>query len=272
MAEKLKKKDYEAQMDALQLELNCLHGWLAATGERVLVILEGRDTAGKTGVINAITHRLNPRRVRVVALSKPSEREARQWYFQRYVQHLPAAGELVLFDRSWYNRAGVEKVMGYCSDAEYRKFLQDCPVFEQLLSSDGIRILKYWLTVDQAEQERRFAERVEDPLKRWKLSPVDLAAREKYAEYGQARDVMLKHTDTAAAPWWLIDANDQKRMRLDLVTHLLAQVPYSQVPVDPPPFPPLQGEPGKDQPAVPVRWVPASDLPDPRIAAAAGDV
>jgi polyphosphate kinase 2 len=258
VADKLKKKDYDDRLDALHLELNNLHSWLAATGERVLVILEGRDTAGKTGVINAITHRLNPRRVRVVALSKPSEREAGQWYFQRYVEHLPAAGELVLFDRSWYNRAGVEKVMGYCTDDQYQRFLAECPVFEKLLVSDGLRILKYWLTVDQAEQERRFAERLEDPLKRWKLSPVDIAAREKYAQYGAARDTMLKHTDTDTAPWWLIDANDQKRMRLDLVAHLVSQVPYRQIKAVTPPFPPLTVKPGIDRPSVSVRWVPSS--------------
>jgi polyphosphate kinase 2 len=259
VADKLKKKDYEDRLEALHRELNNLHSWMAATGERILVILEGRDTAGKTGVINAITHRLNPRRVRVVALSKPSEREAGEWYFQRYVAHHPAAGELVLFDRSWYNRAGVEKVMGFCTDEQYRRFLAECPVFENLLATDGLRILKYWLTVDQAEQERRFAERLADPLKRWKLSPVDIEARKKYAQYSAARDVMLKHTDSDAAPWWLVDANDQKRMRLDLITHLLAQVPYRRIKTAPPPFPPLTVKPGIDKPSVPVRWVPHSD-------------
>jgi polyphosphate kinase 2 len=195
----------------------------------------------------------------VVALSKPSEREAGQWYFQRYVEHLPTAGELVLFDRSWYNRAGVEKVMGYCTEEQHQRFLEECPVFEKLLAADGLRILKYWLTVDQAEQERRFAERLADPLKRWKLSPVDIEARKKYAQYGAARDVMLEHTDTDAAPWWLIDANDQKRMRLDLITHLLAQVPYRRIKKAPPRFPPLTAKPGIDKPKVPVRWVPSSD-------------
>jgi polyphosphate kinase 2 len=253
---KLKKKDYEAAIDRLQLELNNLHAWLAATGERVLVILEGRDTAGKTGVINALTHRLNPRRVRVVALSKPSEREQGEWYFQRYVQHLPAAGELVLFDRSWYNRAGVEHVMGYCTKDQYLRFLEQCPVFEQLLVADGMRIVKYWLTLDQAEQEQRLAERLDDPLKRWKLSPVDLAAREKYADYGKARDAMLEHTDRPEAPWFLVDANDQKRMRINLVTHLLAQIPYRQVAIDALPFPPLSGRPLEDKPGLDVRRVP----------------
>ncbi|MDZ3823816.1 MAG: polyphosphate kinase 2 [Pseudoxanthomonas sp.] len=256
MAGKLKKKDYEARLEALQHELNTLHAWMAATGERVLVILEGRDTAGKTGVINAITHRLNPRRTRVVALSKPSEREQGQWYFQRYVEHLPGAGELVLFDRSWYNRAGVEAVMGFCSEAEHKRFLAECPVFERLLVADGIRLFKYWLTLDQAEQERRLAERLDDPLKRWKLSPVDLAARERYADYGKARDRMLRHTDTGEAPWYMVDANDQRRMRIDLVSHLLSKLPYRPMPVEVPPFPPLSGPPGRDRPKVKVRWVP----------------
>jgi polyphosphate kinase 2 len=256
MPDKLKKKDYEAKLDELQLQLNTLHAWLAATGERILVILEGRDTAGKTGVINAVTHRLNPRRVRVVALSKPSEREQGEWYFQRYVQHLPAAGELVLFDRSWYNRAGVERVMGYCTDEQYQRFIDECPVFERLLARDGLRIFKYWLTLDQDEQEQRLAERLDDPLKRWKLSPVDLAAREKYREYGQARDEMLRHTDIPEAPWHLVDANDQKRMRINLISHLLSQVPYAPVPIDLPPFPPLKGQPDKDKPAVAVKRVP----------------
>jgi polyphosphate kinase 2 len=256
MSDSLKKKDYEKALKSLQLELNTLHAWLAATGERVLVILEGRDTAGKTGLINAITDRLNPRRVRIVALPKPSEHEQGQWYFQRYVQHLPAAGELVLMDRSWYNRAGVEKVMGFCSDEQYQRFLVECPMFEKLLALDGIRILKYWLTVDQAEQEARFAERLADPLKRWKLSPVDIAARAKYAEYGTARDVMFEHTDIPEAPWHLADANDQRRMRLNLIKHLLGSIPYTRSSIDPPPFPPLTGKPGKDRPKVKVARVP----------------
>ncbi len=259
MTKRIKKKDYEKQLRDLQLELNTLHAWLAATGERLLVILEGRDTAGKTGVINAITHRLNPRRARVVALSKPSEREQGQWYFQRYVEHLPSAGELVLFDRSWYNRAGVEKVMGFCSDEEYHRFLAECPVFERLLAIDGIRIVKYWLTLDQDEQEKRLAERLDDPRKRWKLSPIDLAARERYADYSRARDAMLRATDIDEAPWWLIDANDQRRMRLNLVRHLLTRMPYQPVEIERPDFPPLAGEPGRDRPAVDVRWVPDTD-------------
>lgn len=256
MSKRIKKRDYEAQLKELQLELNTLHAWLADSGERVLVILEGRDTAGKTGVINAITHRLNPRRVRVVALSKPSEREQGQWYFQRHVEHLPSAGELVLFDRSWYNRAGVEKVMGFCSDEQYRRFLTECPVFERLLAIDGIRIIKYWLTLDQAEQEKRFAERLDDPRKRWKLSPIDLAARERYEDYSRARDAMLEVTDIDEAPWWLCDANDQRRMRLNLIRHLLAQIPYRPIDIEKPDFPPLSGKPGRDRPGVDARWVP----------------
>ncbi|MDX2299060.1 MAG: polyphosphate kinase 2, partial [Xanthomonadaceae bacterium] len=190
----MKRKAYETALEPLHLELNNLARWLAHTGQRMLVLFEGRDTAGKGGVIAAIAQTLNPRQCRVVALPKPSEREASQWYFQRYVAHLPAAGELVLFDRSWYNRAGVEHVMGYCTDAQYREFLKQAPRFEKMLVDDGILLFKYWLAVDQAEQEQRFAERASDPLKRWKLSPIDLKAREKYAEYGAARDKMFAAT------------------------------------------------------------------------------
>ena len=243
MAGKLKKKDYEARLEALQHELNTLHAWMAATGERVLVILEGRDTAGKTGVINAVTHRLNPRRTRVVALSKPSEREQGQWYFQRYVEHLPGAGELVLFDRSWYNRAGVEAVMGFCTPGQTAAFLKQAPVFEKMLTDDGILLRKYWLTVDQAQQEKRFAERLEDPLKRWKLSPIDLEARKKYAEYGRARDEMLEATHKRHAPWTLVDFNDQRLGRLTLIRHLLDSLPDHDVPAPAIEFAPLDHAP-----------------------------
>jgi polyphosphate kinase len=205
----------------------------------VAVVVEGRDTAGKGGVISAITGTLSPRQVRAVALAKPTERECAQWYFQRYVPHLPAAGEMVLFDRSWYNRAGVERVMGYCTEDEAKAFLKQAPVFEQMLVDDGILLFKYWLTVDQARQEERFAERLADPLKHWKLSPVDLKAREKYAEYGQARDAMLKATHTTHAPWTLVDFNDQRRGRLTLIHHLLDRLPDTQVPPAPIDFPPL---------------------------------
>ncbi|MES2717753.1 MAG: polyphosphate kinase 2 [Pseudomonadota bacterium] len=239
----LSKADYLAAMEPLELELNNLARWLQHTGKRLAVVFEGRDTAGKGGAIAAIADTLSPRQCHVVALSKPSEREQSQWYFQRYVPHLPAAGEITLFDRSWYNRAGVERVMGYCSEDQALAFLQQAPVFEKMLVDDGVLLLKYWLTVDQAEQEQRFAERLDDPLKRWKLSPIDLQSRDKYAAYGQARDAMLKATHTDHAPWTLVDFNDQRRGRLALIRHLLAQVPDTHVPPEPLDLPPLPAAP-----------------------------
>ena len=240
---KLKKKDYLERLAPLQLALSEAERWVAATGQRLLVIVEGRDTAGKGGVIHAIAETLNPRHCRVVALNKPTEVERGQWYFQRYVAHLPSAGEIVLMDRSWYNRAGVEKVMGFCTDAQYEAFLAQVPVFEKLLVDDGIRLAKYWLGVDQAKQEARFAERAEDPLKRYKLSPIDLKAREKYAEYTKAREAMLAATHTAHAPWTLVDFNDQRRGRLTMIRHWLGTLPW-QAPDDPAPrLPKLPGKP-----------------------------
>ena len=199
---------------------------------------------------------LNPRSCKVVALPKPSEREHSQWYFQRYVEHLPAAGELALFDRSWYNRAGVERVMGFCSDAEYKLFLRDCPGFERMLVADGILLFKYWFGVDQRYQEQRFAERVEDPLKRWKISPVDLAARAKYKAYGTARDAMLRATHTPEAPWYYVDANDQHRARLNMITHLLDHLPERKIPEKPIVLEPLAGKPGKERLRGPIERVP----------------
>jgi polyphosphate kinase 2 len=228
--DKLGRSDYEARLEELQIELNQLARWVQQTQQRVLVLIEGRDTAGKGGVISAIADALPPRVCKTVALPKPNEREATQWYFQRYVPHLPSAGEIVLFDRSWYNRAGVETVMGYCTAQQTQAFLRQVPVFEKLLTDDGIRLLKYWLTVDQALQEERFAERLNDPLKRWKLSPVDLQARTKYQAYGEARERMLKATHTKNAPWALVNFNDQRRGRLTLVRHLLDQMPDTALP------------------------------------------
>ncbi len=239
----LSKSDYLAALEPLELELNNLARWLQHTGKRLAVVFEGRDTAGKGGVIAAIADTLSPRQCHVVALSKPSEREQSQWYFQRYVPHLPAAGEITLFDRSWYNRAGVERVMGYCSEAQAQAFLQQAPLFERMLVDDGLILLKYWLTVDQAEQERRLAERLEDPLKRWKLSPIDLKARDKYADYGRARDAMLQATHSPHAPWTLVDFNDQRRGRLALIRHLLAHVPDTHVAPEPLTLPPLAESP-----------------------------
>jgi polyphosphate kinase 2 len=243
----MKKKEYEKLLEPLQLELNNLARWLRHTGKRMMVLLEGRDTAGKGGVINTISEQLNPRQVHTVALPKPTERESTQWYFQRYMPYLPAAGELVLFDRSWYNRAGVEKVMGFCKDAEYRRFLEQAPVFEKMLVDDGILLFKYWLAVDQVHQEERFEERAQDPLKRWKLSPIDLKSRELYQDYGRARDAMFKATHTKHAPWYVIEFDDQRRGRLNLIRHLLDLVPDPKLPDEPLQLPPLGHEPLKER-------------------------
>ena len=243
----LKRKDYEARLKPLQLELAAMARWASHCGARIVVVVDGRDTAGTGGAIGAITEHLNPRQCRVVALPKPSEREATQWYFQRYIAHLPAAGEIVLFDRSWYNRAGVEKVMGYCTDEQYQRFLQQAPVFERGITDDGILLFKYWLCVDQAQQEERFAERADEPLKSWKLSPIDLKAREKYADYTAAREAMLKATHTANAPWTLVDFNDQRIGRLTMIRDLLDRLPDTRVPVEPLGLPPLRGKLHKER-------------------------
>ena len=253
--EALSKDEYFERLAPLQLELNDLARWLQHTGKRLLVIVEGRDTAGKGGVIGAIADTLNPRQCHVVALPKPSERERTQWVFQRWVPHLPAAGEIALFDRSWYNRAGVEAVMGFCKPEETAAFLKQAPAFERLLVDDGILLFKYWLTVDQAQQEERFAERLADPLKRWKLSPIDLQARERYADYSRARDRMLRATHTQHAPWTLVDFNDQRRGRLKLIRHLLDGIPDRKVPEQRIEFPPLPGKPLRDQPAKPFQAI-----------------
>jgi len=245
--DKLDKSDYLDRLEPLQLELNQMARWLQATGQRLLVVIEGRDTAGKGGVIAAIADTLNPRQCHVVALPKPSDRERTQWYFQRYVPHLPAAGEIALFDRSWYNRAGVEKVMGYCTPAQTAAFLAQAPAFERLLVDDGILLFKYWLTVDQAQQEERFAERLQDPMKQWKLSPIDLEARAKYADYGRARDAMLAATHSKRTPWALVDFNDQRRGRLTLIRHLLDHLPDTQVKVEAIEMQPLAGKPLKER-------------------------
>jgi polyphosphate kinase 2 len=246
VAQKLARKDYEAALEPMQLELAQMSRWLAHHHKRLLIIFEGRDTAGKSGIIRAISEVLDPRRCQVVALGKPSEQERSQWYFQRYVPHLPSAGNVVLFDRSWYNRAGVEKVMGFCTDEEYRRFMREVPLFERMLIDDGIILFKYWLCVDQAEQEERFAERLADPLKRWKLSPIDVVARTKYAEYGRARNTMIKATHTEHAPWTLVDFNDQRLGRLTLIRHLLDHLPDQQVPEQTIDMPALEGRPGKE--------------------------
>ena len=243
---KLKKKDYAEELEKLQLELAQMARWLVHSGKRVLVLVEGRDTAGKGGVIEAIANGMNPRQCRVVALSKPSEREQTQWYFQRYLVHLPAAGEIVLFDRSWYNRAGVESVMAFAKPAQVTAFLEQAPVLEKQLVDDGILLFKYWLAVDQDEQEQRFAERLEDPLKRWKLSPIDIAARQKYAAYTKARERMFAATHSKWAPWTVVDFNSQKRGRLDLIRNLLDRLPDTRVPEAKLDFPALRGKPQKE--------------------------
>ena len=250
---RLGKNEYLDKLAPLELELNDVSRWLQHTGKRLMVVVEGRDTAGKGGVISAIASTLNPRQCRVVALPKPNERERTQWYFQRYVQHLPAAGEIVLFDRSWYNRAGVERVMGYCSVEQADSFLQQAPVFEKMLVDDGILLLKYWLTVDQVQQEERFAERRADPLKRWKLSPVDLEARTRYADYTKARTTMLEATHSKRAPWTLVDFNDQRRGRLALIRHLLDAIPEHAVPEVLIDFPALGHEPLQERYKAPLK-------------------
>ena len=252
---KMKRKDYEAELEPLQRRLIDAQRWLMQEGRRLVVVFEGRDAAGKGGAIKAISEVLNTRGYRIVALSKPSEAEKTQWYFQRYASHLPSAGEIVLFDRSWYNRAGVEKVMGFCSEAEYQQFLQQCPAFEKLLTDAGTLLVKYWLTVDQEQQEERFAERAADPFKQWKISPIDIAAREKYAEYGQARDAMIAATDTAEAPWFLVDFNDQRSGRLKLIRHLLDWLPDRKVPEKPLKLPKLKGKPGREKVANAEKWI-----------------
>ena len=249
------KAEYQEKLGALELDLNDVARWLQYTGKRLMVVIEGRDTAGKGGVISAISGSLNPRTTRNVALPKPTDREQTQWYFQRYVQHLPAAGEIVLFDRSWYNRAGVERVMGYCTEEQTESFLKAAPVFEQMLVDDGILLFKYWLTVDQVFQEERIAERLADPLKRWKLSPIDLQAREKYADYGSARDRMLKATHTASAPWTLVNFNDQRRGRLTLIRHLLDSIPEHDVPEKVIEVPALGHAPRIEKPKAPFKAI-----------------
>ena len=217
---------YEKRLKELQLELVRLQAWVKQEGLRVVVLFEGRDAAGKGGSIKRIAEPLNPRICRIAALGTPTERERTQWYFQRYVAHLPAAGEIVLFDRSWYNRAGVERVMGFCTDAEYEDFLRSVPAFEAMLVQAGISLTKYWFSVSSAEQEKRFRKRVKDPLRRWKISPMDLESRARWVDYSRAKDIMMSHTDTELAPWFVVEADDKKKARLNCISHLLSRLPY----------------------------------------------
>ncbi len=233
MKTRINKKDYEKELASLQIELVKLQEWIKAKGLKVVCIFEGRDAAGKGGVIKRITQSLNPRICRVVALSMPTEREKTQWYFQRYVPHLPAAGEMVLFDRSWYNRAGVEKVMEFCSEDEYREFLRSCPEFERMLVRSGILLIKYWFSVSDEEQERRFQRRIKDPTKRWKLSPMDLESRKLWVEYSRAKDDNFAHTDIKQAPWFVVNADIKKHARLNCIKHLLSMIPYEDLTPEP---------------------------------------
>ena len=226
---KVGKTKYIDELVRLQFELIKLQDWVQREGLKVVVIFEGRDAAGKGGVIKRITESLNPRVCKVVALGTPTERERGQWYFQRYVPHLPAKGEIVLFDRSWYNRAGVERVMGFCTEEEYQEFLRACPLFEEMLIKSGIVLVKYWFSVSDEEQERRFKERIENPIKRWKLSPMDLKSREHWVEYSRAKDVMQQYTDTELSPWNVVNADNKKKARLNCISHLLSQIPYGEI-------------------------------------------
>ncbi len=235
---KFPKKAYEKELGRMQIELVKLQEWVKDQGLKMIIIFEGRDAAGKGGVIKRISEPLNPRICRVVALPKPTEKERGQWYFQRYIAHLPAAGEMVLFDRSWYNRAGVERVMGFCSDEEYWEFLRSCPYFERMLIRSGIILIKYWFSVSEEEQERRFLARIDDPTKRWKLSPMDLDSRNKWVEYSRAKDDMLAYTDTKLSQWYVVNSDDKRRARLNCISHLLSMVPYKDLTPEPFELPP----------------------------------
>jgi polyphosphate kinase len=245
---KLAKQDYERELFRLQVELVKMQDWVKATGARIVIIFEGRDAAGKGGVIKRIMERVSPRVFRLVALPAPSEREKTQLYWQRYIANLPAAGEVILFDRSWYNRAGVEHVMGFCTKAEYTQFLQGCPQFEATLVNNGIILLKYWLDVSEQEQHRRFQGRIKDPSKRWKLSPMDLESHRRWYDFSRARDAMLAATDTALAPWYVVPSDDKKRSRLNCIADLLSRIPYEEVPYKSPKLPARQKPKGYEQP------------------------
>jgi polyphosphate kinase 2 len=227
--EKAARRFYFHELFRLQGELVKLQSWVVKTGHKVVILFEGRDAAGKGGVIKRITQRLNPRVCRVAALPAPNDRERTQWYFQRYVSHLPAAGEIVLFDRSWYNRAGVEKVMGFCNDDQYEEFFRTVPEFERMLARSGIQLIKYWFSISDQEQHLRFLSRIHDPLKQWKLSPMDLESRRRWEAYTKAKEVMLARTHIEEAPWWVVQADDKKKARLNCISHLLAQMPYEEV-------------------------------------------
>ncbi len=243
-------KVYRDELARLHAELVKMQEWIHAGGLKVVILFEGRDAAGKGGAIKTITLPLNPRYARVVALPAPSDRERSQWYFQRYVAHLPTAGEMVLLDRSWYNRAGVERVMGFCTDEEYQEFMRSCPEFERMLVRSGVTLIKYWFSVSDEEQERRFRARIEDPTKRWKLSPMDLQSRSRWVEYSMAKDEMFAHTDIKQAPWYVVNGDDKKRARLNVIHHLLSLVPYEDLTPEPIVLPPRQRDSGYVRPPI----------------------
>jgi len=245
---KLDKKEYERDLFKLQVELVKMQEWVKATGARIVIIFEGRDAAGKGGVIKRILERVSPRVFRLVALPAPTDRQKTQLYWQRYIEQLPAGGEVVIFDRSWYNRAGVEHVMGFCTKEEYKRFLQGCPQFEATLAYNGITLLKYWMDVSEKEQHRRFLLRIKDPSKRWKLSPMDLESHRRWYDYSRARDAMLTATDTAIAPWYLVPSDDKKRARLNCIADLLSRIPYEEIPYTPPKLPSRQKPKGYTEP------------------------
>lgn len=247
---KLTTKEYEKELAYLQIELVKMQGWIKEKGLKVVVLFEGRDAAGKGGVIKRITETLNPRIVRVVALATPTEREKTQWYFQRYVAHLPAAGEMVLFDRSWYNRAGVERVMGFCTVEQVEEFYRSAPEFERMLIRSGIILIKYWFSVSNEEQEKRFQARINDITRRWKLSPMDLASRSKWVEYSKAKDEMFKFTDTKLSPWYVVNTDDKKKARLNTIRHLLSKIPYEDLTPEPIVLPPRQEDTGYVRPPI----------------------
>ena len=248
--ERLEKKFYESELKKLQIELVKLQEWIKEEKLKVVVIFEGRDAAGKGGVIKRITQRLNPRICRVVALTTPTEREKTQWYFQRYIPHLPAAGEMVLFDRSWYNRAGVEKVMGFCTEEEHKEFLRSCPEFERMLVRSGIKLIKYYFSVSDDEQEKRFQDRIHDRTKRWKISPMDLRSRSHWVEYSKAKDEMFSFTDIKQAPWYVVNADDKRRARLNCMSHLLSLIEYKDLTPRPVELPPRQKDQGYIRPPI----------------------
>lgn len=257
---RIERKAYEKELARLQIELVKMQEWVKHEGLKVVVVFEGRDAAGKGGVIKRITESLNPRICRVVALGTPTEREKKSWYFQRYVAHLPTAGEIVLLDRSWYNRAGVEHVMGFCTDPQYHEFLRSCPEFERMLVRSGIQVIKYWFSVSDDEQERRFQKRMKDPTRSWKLSPMDVESRSRWIEYSRAKDTMFAHTDIKQAPWYVVKADVKKCARLNCISHFLSMIPYKDLTPTPPKLPPRPNEGGyirpplEDQTFVPEIW------------------